>query len=239
MTDPLQLLRDDTQRSLLALKKESERLSSLIGALCEERPVVLAAPPESEALTAARRELATLHTSVANLLSENHRVTERYVALELRISRLWNLHAASSRLHEATDHSQLFQIIEEIVAAIVGSEQLAVFERTASGALTLAHSAGIDPEPLRTIAAGEGLIGAAVDSQQVYLADAPGAARAQGREAALTACIPLRFASRSVGAIAIFALLPQKQALGPMDAELFELLSTQAAMALECTRGAR
>jgi len=51
----------------------------------------------------------------------------------------------------------------------------------------------------------------------------------------LTAVIPLKVEGKVTGVIAIFRLLPQKQALATVDRELFGLLGSHAAMALYCS----
>ncbi len=113
----------------------------------------------------------------------------------------------------------------------MGSEELAIFEVDREHeALRLVSSRGVDPTPLRRIGLGDGAIGRAAAMGEVQMATA-----ADGEDVPL-ACVPMRLGEAVAGVIAIFRLLPQKRALGRADQELFELLGTQAAMALHCTR---
>ena len=82
---------------------------------------------------------------------------------------------------------------------------------------------------------GRGVIGRSARTGQIYLAGRDDDACRRAEEAALTACIPLHFDGRLLGAVAIFRLLPQKNGLVALDHELFELIATHAARALYCT----
>jgi GAF domain-containing protein len=55
-------------------------------------------------------------------------------------------------------------------------------------------------------------------------------------EPPVTACIPLSLDGQVTGVIAIFRLLSHKPALAAADKELFDLLASQAAVALYCAR---
>ena len=50
------------------------------------------------------------------------------------------------------------------------------------------------------------------------------------------ACIPLRVQEQSIGAIAIYRLLQQKETFTPLDHELFTLLAGHAATAIFSSR---
>ena len=50
------------------------------------------------------------------------------------------------------------------------------------------------------------------------------------------ACIPLRVQEQSIGAIAIYKLLQQKERFTPLDHELFTLLAGHAATAIFSSR---
>jgi len=117
--------------------------------------------------------------------------------------------------------------IEEIVVNLIGSEQFAVFE----------INGGPPPKPvcgvgLRELPADERnseVIARVLETGEAYIAPAP------STDGALTACVPLKVDSRVTGYVAIYRLLSHKQALEPLDHELFDLLASQAATALYCT----
>lgn len=253
---------EETRRCLSELKAENDQLRALMGelraanarlerwferetrlagenqqltqALAAREPELAAA---QSALESHRRERVDLSTRLAEIEGDHRRTTERYVSLERRSARAWALYAASCRLHETLERAVVLQVIEEIVNAVIGSEELAVFERReGASTLTLLAASGVDPAPLKQVQVGKGIIGRAVSSGETYIAGRGPVDAALGPEAHLTACVPLRLPDRVTGAVAIFRLLPQKPALEPSDHELFELLATQAAMALHCTR---
>jgi hypothetical protein len=173
---------------------------------------------------------------VERIERENRSFSEKFVVLQRQTSALYQLYVTSHRLHETLDKKQVVQVIEEIVNAIVGSEELAVFElKNEREPLALLRASGVAAEPLMSIRLGQGRIGEALESGQTYVAksrDTPVVPHEEG----LTACIPLMLGSLKVGAIAIFRLLPHKAGLVQLDHEVFDLLGSQAAMAIHCTR---
>ena len=123
------------------------------------------------------------------------------------------------------------------MANLIGSEELAIFEREPGSAeLSLVASFGVDEAPLRHIAVGRGLIGRAAATGEVYVHGEGDAGVAVPAEAQVTACIPLSLDGQVTAVIAIFRLLSHKPALAAADRELFDLLASQAAVALYCTR---
>jgi GAF domain-containing protein len=127
----------------------------------------------------------------------------------------------------------VLEAIQEIITNIIGSEELAIFRLEPGGqALTLVRSQGVDAERLRTVPLGQGLIGQTALKGELYVAPTPLRA-GEGFTEAVSACVPLSLEGRVYGAVAIFGLLPQKQALEGVDQELLALLAEQAAPALE------
>lgn len=265
-------LADETSKFLSDLRKENERLQTLIGSLKSESHRIeqwaTAQGEAASASTALRQTLATLaarefelaqreealavvrkelgnhrerHDKLQSQLSEIERengfFADRYVQLERQASRLSNLYAASYRLHETLERKEVLQIIEEIVNAIIGSEELAVFERMpGSNTLQVLSASGVDRKRFEGIQVGQGPIGQTVLTGETFVAASAGGKKQEAQALGLSACIPLRLVDTVIGAIAIFRLLPQKPTIEPEDHELFNLLATQAAMALYCTR---
>jgi phosphoglycolate phosphatase-like HAD superfamily hydrolase len=255
-------LAEDTRLCLAEIKGQNEQLRALVQAFKVEHRLLdssAALEPEAAhenaqlraelaardgqlhearaALDAHRQRHAALERQLVQIERENQTFTERYVTIERRASRLWALYVASHRLHETLERPQVLLVIEEIVNAIIGSEELAVFERDpAKNSLVLLSSSGIDAGPLREVPLNEGVIGRAAQSGETYIANGAGPDQPSARDAGLTACVPLKLGDEVTGAIAIFRLLPQKPALEQLDHELFELLATQAAMALYCSK---
>jgi len=228
----------DRDRDLQAILQENEVLRGLISAL--ERQ----ASHLQEQLLAARDQLdhsgrqhSLLEHQISEIEATSRRFSEEYAEVERQNSNLANLYVASYRLHGTLDRKEVLETVQEIVANLVGSEEMGIFEMDASGKhLLCAASLGIDPAAYQKIPLGSGIIGKAALDGEIYVARQHGRGnRGSSLETDLTACIPLRLDERIIGAIAIFRLLPQKTELGALDHELFELLATHAATALYCS----
>ena len=185
-----------------------------------------------EAVAHASEERERLRARLGEIEQENQRVCDEYVAIQERSTELAHLFVALERIHSGLSRAETLAALQEIVINVVGSEELAIFERRGER-LALLQSFGIDPEPWRERPADRGALGRA----------AAGALYVAGREDPepgdedVTAAIPLRVGDRVVGAIAIFRLLGHKPVLGETDHALFELLSNHAGLALHLRAG--
>jgi GAF domain len=240
------------------LQKVNERLKELVKSLRTEKerlgdvrlasaPAPAASPPSHEAPDAevrrlaaelalareaighANRERERLRERLGELEREHQRICDAYVAIQERTSTVAQLYVVLERLHCGGTRSDALTAIQEIVINVVGSEELAIFERRGDR-LVLAQSFGVDPSAIREIPMGAGAIGRAAQSGVLYVAGRSGAP--QSADANLTACIPLRAGERVVGAIAIWRLLGHKPGLDEGDQELFDVLSAHAGLAL-------
>lgn len=229
--DPSEYISDvntATRKYLDDLKVENEALRQLIQLQQTEK-----ARFDTEML---RQQHAS--TELARRLSgieQQHRhLTDRYVQIERQTTQLSHLFVASTRLHEQPERKSVITAIEEIICAMVGSEQFAVFELEGDHkSLKLIGSMGVDDLDLGGLRLGEGVIGQTIEGREIYLARAAPPASGQP---GFSACIPLLLGDAAVGAIVIFALLPQKGTLTGQDVPLFELLARQAATALYVSR---
>jgi chemotaxis protein CheD len=119
--------------------------------------------------------------------------------------------------------------IRDILANLVGTEHYACF---------LFDSRAATPEVAFSLGAGAKQL-AALRTQVGGLANLPADAGGQWlgccslrAKPEIAAVLPLRLRQSVVGAIVIFRLLPQKDALATQDYALFEILSRQAAVSL-------
>lgn len=224
----------DTRRHAQDQQQEVEALRGRVISLEAEKARLLA-QLQAVRLETDRlgHEQASLERCLAEVRGESVRFARAFVEVERQNANLANLYVASDQLHGTLDRGRVLEVIQEILANLVGSEETAVFERDeAGGALRLVSSNGIEREAFAHVACGEGVIGRVVATGETWIAGEGGAAG--GRDEALTACVPLRLEDRVTGAIAIFRLLPQKNGLEACDRELFDLLATHAAVALYC-----
>src|SRR5512142_3126234 len=215
---------NDKLRELMAsLKSDRERLSAegralgsvpaIVGPAATEaaqEPVDLEKKRLSAELALAREAIAhandereRLRTRLAEIEAENQRVCDEYVAIQEQSTELAQLYVALERIHGGLSRAETLSALQEIVINVVGSEELAVFERRGDR-LVLVQSFGIDPEPWRELPAGRGALGAAARGA-LWVAGRDGDA-APGEED-LSACIPLRVRDEVVGVVAVFRLL--------------------------------
>ena len=230
-------VRDDTRRYVQALLEENGKLRVLTASLeSENRFLNEQVAGLQKDVEAHRAERERLQKTLAAVEEENRRFSEQYVEVEQQNTDLASLYVASYRLHATLDRGEALSIVQDIICNLIGSEEIALFEadESASG-LALVASLGIDPAPFRTVPLGRGVIGRCARTGQMYLVGRDDDAGLRPEERAMSACIPLHFDGRLLGAVAIFRLLPQKSGLVALDHELFELIATHAARALYCT----
>jgi hypothetical protein len=183
-----------------------------------------------EAVEHANQERERLRARLEEIEAENQRVCDEYVAIQEKSTELAQLYVALERIHGGVSRAETLAALQEIVINVIGSEELAMFERRGDR-LALVQSFGVDPEPWRELPLDRGALGAAA-AGKLYVAGRDGTPPAPGEED-LTAAIPLRFGRDIVGVLAVFRLLGHKPVLGETDQLLFELISAHAGLALQ------
>ncbi len=220
---------------LQGIQRENQALQDLLASIDREKQRLqqqfLELRDESEHRA---REQSRLREEIATIADRSRVFSQQLLEIERQNSNLANLYVASYQLHGSVERADVLASIIEILANLVGTEQVAIFEMDGSERLLPLCLNGVDPGRYREVKVGSGTIGRAVASGELYMVGASGANGRALEDPELTACIPLRLGGRVIGAIAIFALLPQKPALGELDRELFDLLATHAATALYC-----
>jgi hypothetical protein len=258
MSDPRKPAPEPPAERSRDLREVNERLKELVASLrsekdrlAEPRPPAAPAPAHAaqpsetadlekrrlatelalaqEAVSHARAERDRLRQRVAELEAEGQRISDAYVSVEERTTELTQLYVALERLHGAATRADTLAAIQEIVINLVGSEELAVFERRGD-ALALVHAFGVPPRTLEGLPLGEGAIGRAAETGRAWVAGRDG--RAAPGEDDLTAAIPLRAWDDVAGVLAVFRLLGHKPMLADGDHAVFDLLSTHAGVAL-------
>lgn len=237
--DYVKQVRENTRRYVEEMRLENERLSLLVSSLESERLLL------ENRLIAIQSELDLQISERAKLLERIEEVEgERQhwardaADIEEQNNNLANLYVATYGLHGTLNRGEVIDVIKEIIANLIGSEEMAVFELDSERkSLELLASQGVDPARYRSLPEGPGVIWQAVHEGTCYIAGhcdwdvAP-----LDHESSLTACIPLKLDGRVTGAITLFRLLGHKHGLQPLDFELFDLLGSQAGVALHCTR---
>jgi hypothetical protein len=227
----------DKVRSTEAILQQNELFKERVQALEHEKTAIEARLLEAcRVLERRQQEHLQLEERVARVKAESERFAQQYRDLEAQNTNLANLYVASYQLHGTLDREEALSILQQIVANLVGCEEVAIFEYPEGGpALVLSASTGIEREAYAAIPRGHGVIGRCVETGDTWIVGEDAAERPRApEEAALSACIPLKLDGRVSGAIALFRLLPQKHGIEALDRELFDLLATHAATALYC-----
>jgi GAF domain-containing protein len=169
---------------------------------------------------------------LAALDSEYRRFAHRCVEIEAQNEALANLYVASCQLHSSLEPESVATAIQDIVVGLIGAAEWALFEREPeTGELVLRAGEGVSSRfPTGRIRIGEGREGKAVESGQPSISEPDPAGE-------LMALLPLVTHGECVGLITIYRMLSHKQlAYSPIDLELLNLLSGQAATALASSR---
>lgn len=245
----LQKVNEKLRELISSLKTEKERRAEGRAAAAEPPP---AAPPPEPSVDLEKKRLATelalareavehataertrLRERLAEIEAENQRMCDEYVAVEARSSEMAQLYVALERIHGGLTREDVLTAVQEIVINVIGTEELAVLELKGDR-LQLVQSFGVDPSPLRTVRLGEGALGRAAASGDLYVAGRSGSPDAGDGD--LTAAIPLKVGDRVHGVVAIFRLLGHKPCLGEGDQVVFDLLANHVGLALHLRDG--
>lgn len=173
-----------------------------------------------------------LHKELAGHERERQRLVEALVEARKRAADLASLYVAVHRLHSTLDRGAVLKALEEVVASLLGCEEMAIFELIGSPAvLAPVASVGMSAGQPGMIRPGEGVIGRSVALGETWLAGAP-----DGPEPGIVASVPLKVDGEVTGALVLYRLLDHKGSLEPADVELLDVLATHAGTALLATR---
>lgn len=176
-----------------------------------------------------------LKRQLSEIGAANHTFSEQYVEVEQKNRNLASLYVASFQLHGTLEREEVLGTIQEIIANLIGSEEMGFFLLDPPRKeLVLISSVGIDPAAYRNIAMGVGPIGKAAATGETFLAGADREPLRLADGTRINACVPLLLGKEVTGVIAVFGLLQQKPRLEAIDHELLEMLATHASSALYC-----
>jgi GAF domain-containing protein len=163
---------------------------------------------------------------VADLERENRDFARRCVELEEHSANLANLYAATYQLHATLDPDAVVNCIVEVSVNLIGAAEFALYLleegkddfalRVREGELPpeITHL----PEPVYPLEQA-----AVVEKRTLFAVE---------KQEGPICCVPLLHEDKLIGLLSIYALLSHKAAFTPLDRELLELLSGQAAVAL-------
>jgi len=227
-----------------ALVVENDRLRVALADAERDNAALRTHVANDAAIRDLLRKIEDLEHEKQTLLSHVHAAeahttlfTSRHAQVEDELANLANLHVASYHLHSTLHLPRVVRNLRELLTQLVGARTYAIYMADdARSELVVVSAEGLSPEQLASIPFGAG---ETQDDAQgmVEQAFVTGIARIDegtlGHERVTpAACLPMRIDERAVGVIAIYTLLPQKDAFVPVDFELFKMLGPQAAAAL-------
>jgi hypothetical protein len=163
---------------------------------------------------------------VEDLERENRDFARRCVQLEEHSANLANLYAATYQLHATLDPDAVVNCIVEITVNLIGGAEFALYllEEGKPDFSMRVREGDLPPEITQLPEPVYPLEQAAVTEKRTLFA-------VEQQEGPIC-CVPLLHEDRLIGLLSIYALLAHKAAFTPLDRELLELLSGQAAVAL-------
>ena len=235
--DYVRKVQEDTDGYIRELLSQTQQLRTLAASLQAEKELL------EEEVSRLRAELDLQHTTSQQLEKQieeislaNQQALDRYHTVAAQNASLANLYVATYQLHETVEREAVLSGMREVIANLIGCEEMAIFE-VDGAVLRLAKSFGMVP-PREAIPLGQGVIGAAARSGEIFVAGPTGKAESRPpEERDLSACVPLKIDRNVIGAVALFRLLPQKyEGFTELDWELLNLLATHGATALYCAQ---
>jgi hypothetical protein len=227
----------ETESYIRDLLDQTQRLRTLAASLQAEKEAL------QEELSSLRVELdrrkveeAGLQQQLVEVARANQDSLDRYHEVVLQNASISNLYVATYRLHGTVDRESVLGAIQEVAANLIGCEELAFFVPAGGGErLRPLAAVGLEAARLPTVALGEGPIGTAAASLEIYSSDSPGTTESE-ESPDVSACVPLHVEGRLLGVVALYRLLPQKfDGFTDLDLELLRLIATHGAVAFYCS----
>lgn len=144
------------------------------------------------------------------------------------------VYAARMRLQDARDQSDALEAIREIVANLLGCEQLALYKvDKQQAALWLYWSFGVDPNKYAVLdVIKEPHLETVLDRKIVVRGD-QGHDRLLSTGDPVTAVVPIVVAGEVAAVLVIFKLLPQKSGFEIVDRQICEVISNFGGRAIQ------
>jgi hypothetical protein len=234
--DYVRKVQEDTDGYIREILSQTQQLRTLAASLQAEKEHL------EDEVSRLRAELDRQHADsrqlqiqVEQVSHANQDALDRYHTVAAQNASLANLYVATYQLHEAVDRETVLSAMREVIANLIGCEEVAIFE-VDGPVLRLTTAFGIEG-PREPIPLGRGAIGGAAASGAIFVAAPEKPDPRSPEEHDLSACVPLKVDRQVIGAVALFRLLPQKyEGFTALDWELLNLLATHGATALYCTQ---
>jgi GAF domain-containing protein len=182
-------------------------------------------------MTMTPRDPVALERRVAELEGENIQLTERVLGAEQRLARAAQLYAAVAELHKTADTDEVVTVIKEIVANLLGCEEMGVYDVFPLGPVcTLVDGIGLEANRFGTLPPTHSLVRNAISTRRVLVPADPMAEPLNGLP--VSAVVPLVDADKVCGLVILFSMLRQKPVVEATDLDLLEALGAHAGRAL-------
>ncbi len=173
--------------------------------------------------------------------TEELRLRVQQLSLREQIERnhflLMRLNAANARLIQSLEQGDAFEAIAEIIANLIGCEEVAMFDyHSGEQNFSLAWTSGVEAAAMQPFLCGAGMFGRTVEQGVSQYRERQPETSLLLHEKNLTACVILKSSREVVGVVAMFGLLPQKSQLEWADFELVKFLETYGAVAIKFQR---
>jgi GAF domain-containing protein len=228
------------------LLRENERLRASALKLESENTALRTQLRSDDAIREALKKIDELEREKEALLSQFSEAeaatsgfSTRYSEIEEELANLANLYVASYQLHSAIRLSTVVQHLRELLAQLVGARSHAVYVADEKKRILVPISSdGVELDVLPRVHladAAEPPKGGGALLERVFLTGVPHIEEGDVSHSGLdfpAACLPMRIEDRTMGVIAVYELLPQKERFVAVDFELFKMLAAHAATAL-------
>jgi nitrate/nitrite-specific signal transduction histidine kinase len=223
-----------SQRFIEEILRENERLRYKVFHLEQEAetPRATSAHPGApdENAEEMRGQLESMRAHFEALKRENDEFRRKQQDVERQNESLLNLYVSGYQLHSTIDQANVASVIKEILLNLLGAEIFCLWmvdQETGRLESILqvddrGSTRGVFPHPPRH------LFDDLARGEKFQTDDDPHPADSHSP----IVCVPIRLDGQTVGLLAIFRLLVQKNGLSSLDHELLELLTSQAAAAL-------
>lgn len=219
------------------LIEELQELRQSAAKLAEENMELRHQLASDDAIRDLLRKIEKLEREKESLLSrmeiavhQSRDFAGRYAEVEKELDAMANLFVAAYQLHANLDINEVLGVIEQLLLQLVGVHSFAIYLRKDGDddkMLEPVHAYHCDKVKGAPVALGEGPIGEAAVTQVPFVVDPKTCAPGEP-----LACIPMVLRDLTIGVIAVFGLLQQKDNFVELDFKLFKLLALHSASAI-------
>lgn len=158
------------------------------------------------------------------LETEHARLSERALVAEQQLTRMAHLYASVSQLHQAPTVGEVQLVLKEIVANLLGCEEMGIFAITRPGPIyTYLDGIGLDPDRLGVLLPTAGPLPGLLEGPAVLVPESPDRDALHGHP--VHAIIRLDDRGIPQAVVILFRLLRQKRCIEPWDRDLLEAIA--------------